>query len=345
MRASWFVMLGLAACTGNEGKEGDTADTGGEDTAGGGGELDNWSASGTGDAYFADGERDNSLFTLTMSRATEPREGEAYHGFVAASDGVLVPVGEVTVNGEDVNYTFDMGENAIIKGYSHFEAWANATGEAGEGDPVWTGDVDATIFTTIQSMLIASTETPDEQGSLRALESHVEFLIEQAAGASSAGLTDEEVGTLCEMIGNALEDPAVDSDDDGEVETFDDVMAVQGTDDGYGYVELIYEDLGEANDVVDPTDPIHTNIEQAYDGVQFTEFWAERAASDAHSGASAGGDSALTRLDDVAEQLSWTLVGADIDEDGVLEYDTEGGLDYAVDQVSQMAQLPIEAAK
>ncbi|MBM4393615.1 MAG: hypothetical protein FJ090_21020 [Deltaproteobacteria bacterium] len=345
MRPSWLMMLPLVACTGEEGKEGDTADTGEEDTAGGGGELDNWSASGTGDAYFADGEEDNSLFTLAMSRATEPREGEAYYGFVSAADGVLVPVGEIGVNGEDVDHSFDIGENAIIAGYSHFEAWANATGEAGEGDAVWLGDVDPTIFTVIQEMLIASSATPDGQGSLRALESHTEFLVEQAAGAASAGLTDEEVGSLCEMIGNALEDPAVDSDDDGDVETFTNVMAVQGTDDGYGYVELIFDDLGEANDVVDPNDPIHANIEQAYDGVQFTEFWAERAASDAHRGASVGGDSALRRLEDVAEQLSWTLVGNDIDEDGVLEYDTEGGLDYSVDQVSQMAQLPIEAAR
>ncbi len=343
MRTCSFLVLALVACTEDVVKDDNAGDTGGEDTAGGGGTADTWKASGTGSAYFGDGSADNSMFTLQMSRAYEPRDGEAYFGFVSTGGSDWVEVGEILVNGEDVDYTYDIGSNAIIAGYSHFEAWANSTGEVGEGDPVWAGNVDPTVFDTIQGMLIASTATPDGQGSLRALESHLEFLIAEAGSAEGAGLTDAESATLCEKIGNALQDPPEDSDGDGTVETYDDVLAVQGDDGegGFGYVELIIEDLGVANAVVDPLDPIHSHIEQAYDGVQFTDFWAEKAAADARAGANSSAASALTKLAEVVEQLSWTLVGADIDEDGVLEEDTESGIDYSIDQVSQMARMEV----
>ena len=344
MRTCSLLALALVACTEEVVKDDNAGDTAGEDTAGGGGTADTWKASGTGFAYFGDGSADNSMFTLVMSRAYEPRESEAYYGFVSTGGSDWVEVGEIVVNGEDVDYTYDIGSNAIIAGYSHFEAWANSTGEVGVGDPVWAGNVDPTVFDVIQSMLIASGATPDGQGSLRALESHLEFLIAEAAGAEGAGLTDAELATLCEKIGNALQDPPDDADGDGTIETYSNVLAVQGDDgeDGYGYVELIFEDLGVANAVVSPTDPIHSHIEQAYDGVQFTDFWAEKAAADARAGASTSASSALVKLGEVVEQLSWTLVGADIDEDGVLEEDTESGIDYSIDQVSQMAQMDVE---
>lgn len=347
MRTNSLLGLFLVACTGEVAKDDNTGDSAEEDTAGGGGTADTWKASGTGYAYFGDGSADNSMFTLVMSRAYEPRDDEAYHGFVSTGADDWTSVGEIVVNGEDVDYTFDIGSNAIIAGFSHFEAWANGTGEVGVGDPVWSGNVDPTVFDVIQNMLIASSATPDGQGSLRALESHLEFLIAAAASAEGAGLTDAESATLCEKIGNALQDPPEDADGDGTIETYENTMAVQGDDGegGYGYVELIIDDLGAANSVVEPTDPIHSHIEQAYDGVQFTDFWAEKAAADARAGANTTAASALTKLAEVVEQLSWTLVGADIDEDGVLEEDTESGIDYSIDQVSQMARMSVDVAK
>ena len=94
-------VAGLAACT-EEKKGGSETAEGQEDTAGGGGEQENWRASGTGVAYFTDGESDGSLFRLSLSRALPPRTGYAYYGFVSGADGDLIALGEIAVNGEDV---------------------------------------------------------------------------------------------------------------------------------------------------------------------------------------------------------------------------------------------------
>lgn len=340
----WLSLILLAVACDPESGDGTTdTDSGTVDTAEGGGDEDTWRASGTGAAYFADGAQDNSLFVLELSRATVPRDGFAYFGFVSAEGGSLIPLGEITVNGEDVLFQADIGTNAIVDGISHFEAWhTDGDGSVPAGEPVWAGNVNPTVFSVIQDLLISNPATPDGDGSLRALETRVEFVRDECLAAVGAGLNDGEFGTIAEQIANAIEDPADDWDDDGDDEFFDSELAIQGNDDdeGEGLVELIFADFGEVVAAIEADDPIRTNIEEAYDGVQFTDFWAVRAAGDAQTAAGRG-TLGEQNLADAAEALDWTLLGYDANQDGILDESTEVGLDWAIDRISQMAQMDV----
>jgi hypothetical protein len=347
MRPLIGLFVASVACT-PDGETGSTdKDSDAADTAEGGGDVDSWRASGTGTAYFADGIQDNSLLTVEMQRASPPADGYAYHGFVSTEGGTLIPVGEITVNGEDVIFTADINSNAIVDGISHFEAWhSDGDGSTPAGDPVWSGDVNPTVFAVLRALLITNPATIDEEGSLRALETRVEYLRDECLAVDGAGLSDKEISALAERVANAIEAPAGDWDDDGTVARFDDSLSIEGDDSSgeSGLVELIFADFGAAVDAIDPTDPIRENISEAYDGVQFLDFWAIRSAADAQAAAAIGGSSAEAKLADVAEQLDWTLLGYDVSGDGVLDENTEVGLDWAVARVSQMARMDIVTA-
>jgi hypothetical protein len=207
--------------------------------------------------------------------------------------------------------------------------------------------MDTTVLDVIQSLLIYSPDTTGNEGTLRALETRVEFLVAEAAAVSGAGLTIDELNTIAEKLANALEDPADDWDDDRTLETYDSELAVQGDEDdgGSGLVELIYADYAAAAAVLDPLDPIRKNIEDAYDGIQFCEFWAERAANEAKNAAATGNEgTAEQKIATVAEEMGWTLTGYDINEDGTIDSQTEVGLEWAIEQTSLMARMDVEVA-
>jgi len=326
-----------------------TSEETGQDTASGGGQEDNWRASGAGAAYFADGVEDNSLFTLTLTRALPPRDGEHYYGFVSSPTSGLVPVGEITVVGEDVNFTADIGENAVAEGFNHFEAWqGTGDGSAPDGDPVWSGDVDSTVFSVIQRLLIANPDTPSGEGSLRALETQLEFLRDEASAAATGGLDITELNLIGEKIGNGLEDPTVDANNDGDDDVYDNNYAVEADDvkgDG-GYVELILADYNDAAAAVDPRDPIRSYIEQAIDGVQLCDYQTSHFAVPSARGAgSTSNDSiAVSNLESVAEDLQKYLDGFDADGNGT-EEDDEIGVEDSIILTSQMASMTVDVAK
>ncbi len=342
----------LVGCPQGEDTVSDGNETG-EDTASGGGDEDNWRATGSGFAYFTDGEEDNSLFRLELSRALPPREGEAYYGFVSSPTSGLVALGEISVNGEDVDFSADIGENAIVGGYNHFEAWqSGGDGTSPEGDALWEGDVDATVYDVIQRLLIANPETPSGEGSLRALETQLEFLRDEATAAATGGLSLTELQLVGEKIGNALEDPTEDANNDGDDDVYDDNFAVMADDEkgDAGYVELIFADFRVAVDALDLTDPDHNDpirdyIEQAYDGPEFVEyqvstFAAPKARSAADDTSTSLAEQSLTV---VAEDMANYLTGFDADEDGTVE-DIEIGIETSIDLVSLMVQMPVNVA-
>lgn len=341
----------LVGCPGPDSADKDSAEGDTEDTASGGGQEDNWSAAGSGTAYFTDGETDNSLFTLELAGANEPRDGEAYYGFV--SDGVggdMVPLGEIQVNGEDVLFTSDIGENAILAGYSHFEAWASdGSGDEPEGDPVWEGDVDTTVYDVIQRLLIANPDTPDGTGSLRALESQLEFLRDECEAASNGGLTDAELALVGEKVGNALMDPTVDADNSGEDDMYDGAYPVTSDEEkgsGEDYIHLIAADFAAAAAVIDPRDPIRDYIEEAYDGLDLTEYTIVTFSADAARDVAGASTTAVAEnlLDDVSEQMTLCLEGGDVNEDGVVDPQVEVGIEWAIDRTSYMAHMEVSVA-
>jgi hypothetical protein len=340
-------VAGLAACT-EEKKGGSETAEGQEDTAGGGGEQENWRASGTGVAYFTDGESDGSLFRLSLSRALPPRTGYAYYGFVSGADGDLIALGEISVNGEDVDFQAEVGVNAITEGLSHFEAWhTDGDGSKPEGDAVWAGDVDTTVYSVIQRLLIENSDTPDGSGSLRSLESHLEFLGAEAQAAAGGGLTISELQLIGEKVGNGLEDPAVDSNNDGDDDVFADTLHVQGDDTkgDDGYVELIESDFQAMAAVLDPRDPIREYIDDAVDGVQFCEYAVKTFAAPAarSTGNTDTTNVAESFLDSVAEDMEHCLTGYDANGDGVIDPQVEVGIEWTIDRVSYMAQMVVDA--
>lgn len=321
----------------------------GQDTASGGGQEDNWRASGAGFAYFSDGEADNSLFRLELSRALPPRDGEHYYGFVSSPTSGLVPVGEITLNGEDVDFSADIGENAVVAGFNHFEAWqSDGDGSTPDGDPVWEGNVDSTVFEVVQRLLIANPDTPTGEGSLRGLETQLEFLRDEASAASTGGLTLEELNLVGEKIGNGLEDPTVDANNDGDDDLYENNYAVEADDKkgDSGYVELITEDFTNAALALDPRDPIRGYIEVAIDGVQLCDYQVAHFAAPAarQAGSSSNEDIAKDDLATVAEDLQKYLDGFDADGDGT-EEDFEIGIEDSIDLTSQMAQMTVDVAK
>lgn len=338
-------LVGLAACT-EEGAAGKETSEIGKDTAAGGGEQENWRASGTGAAYFTDGESDSSLFSLSMTRALPPRDGYAYYGFVSTAGGELIPLGEITVNGEDVEFTAEVGVNAISEGLSHFEAWhTDGGGNEPSGYALWEGDVDTTVYEVIQRLLIGNGDTPGGEGSLRALEAQVEYLAAESDAASNGGLTIGELLLIGEKIGNALEDPAVDSNNDGNDDVFPDTLHIEGDDTkgDDGYVELIFADFQEMALVLDPLDPIRGYIDDAYDGVQFTEYTVKTFAAPAarSTGNTDTVSVAESFLSSVAEDMTNCLTGYDANEDGEIDPQVEVGIEWSIDRVSYMAQMAV----
>lgn len=330
----------LSACTGKDGTDPDDTDIEGDDTGGGGtGSL--WRAAGSGTAYFADGTVDNSLFHLEMTRCTEPREGEAYYGWV--SKGGLEPIGlgEITVEAEEVYFEGDIGVNAIIEGYDTFEAWAGEDAATAQesGTELWAGRVDTVVYDVIQTLVIASDETPDGQGSLRSVETAVQALRDEGQAALDATFDQDSFTATCEGIANALEGVEEDRNDDGTTSTIPDQFGVLNEG---GYIDLILADLTAASAQVDPGNPIKDYANYAYDCAQNIEAHAFIASIDADVGSVClSEDTCDIRLSDAVLELDYALDGQDADESGTIDL-LEGTIECAIGYVSQMAQMTVE---
>lgn len=340
-------ILALAALIGcGDAPEGDEKDSGTDTEDSGGGGADLWRPSGEGVAFFLDGVEDNSLFHLEMTRAPEPREGEAYYGFVSKGGADPLALGQIAVAGEDVIFEADIGENAIIGGYDTFEAWANTSGTAGDGEQLWAGQVDPIIYGVIQNLVIASTDTPSGEGSLRAVESLLQDLTQAAQGVADSGDGVDAMNAQAESISNAISGAANDWDDDGTVDVYGNDLPIVADD--VGYVDLILADLAEASGQVEPGHPVKDLADYAYDNIQAMEEHATNAATDAGSAAILTTEELVAgRMEDVVLALGLALDGTDLDEDGTVECRvddpryTEGTIECALQYVAQMAQMDV----
>ncbi|MFZ5478866.1 MAG: hypothetical protein ACOZNI_18985 [Myxococcota bacterium] len=334
MRLTLLSVL-LVACDGDKGETPDT--TAGDDTGeGGGGSV--WSAAGSGTAYFADGAEDNSLFHLELGRCEPPAEGKAYFGFVSRGGEDPIALGEIPVTGEDVIYDGETGVNAIVEGYYTFEAWHNDSGVLGEGDPLWAGEIDTTVYAVIQNLLIASDSTPEGEGSLRSLETTVQDIRDDALAVIGTSPGVDALNDAGEGYYNAINGTETDLNGGGAV-VYGEHLPILGE---TGYLELIFADFDAASGELEPGDPVKELVADAYDCAQRIEDYASAASLHAQIAAvSAADTTAQAEIYDMSDQLGYALDGYDDDEDGSIDVATEGTIECAVDYVSQMAQMAV----
>ena len=338
-----WLLAGLAACTGGAGtgenKNDDSSAQ--DDTGGGGGSGDNWGPSGTGYGWFVDGAEDNSVFHLEMAATRAPRDGEAYYGWVTKAGEEPKPVGEIVVTGEDLIFEAELGFNAVLEGYDSFEAWATDNGgTAAEGTRLWSGQVDPEIYSSIQNLLVASTTTPDGQGSLRSLEGYIERM--QNSINDTVAATDDlsALHNEAERVVNAIEGTEHDVVGDGSVEMYDWQFSVLGN---AGYISLILADISTVSAQVPPTDEIKEFGNHAYDCTELIETKVEAASRNAGTATAAGAPTtAETQLAKAVESLGFALNGEDGEDEGEdIDPITEGTLECAIFYVSEMMRMPV----
>lgn len=319
-------------------------DGNGDDTASGGGSGEEWRAAGSGTAFFADGSEDNSLFRLQLNRCMPAREGEGYYGWVSKDGADAESVGEIVVNGDTVDFSSDIGANAIIGGYNHFEAWASEDDEIGTGELLWQGDVDPTVYSVIQRLLIASPDTPDGQGSLRTMESEIETLSGSAKALVDDSPSLPDLQAAAESIANGLQEPAADLNDDGTVSAISDFIAIRGENSQHdgGLVGLVDADLQAVAVAIPPGTPIRDYIDDGYDGLDIVYLWAHDAWSKAAVAANSAAEStADVKVSAAIVSMDTAIYGEDTNLDGIIDVATEGGLDRAVHWISRMAYMQI----
>jgi hypothetical protein len=342
-RALMVVVAGstlFVGCNGPAETEKDGTDPVDTEDTGGGGSGTLWRPAGEGTAYFLDGAEDNSLFHLELTRCNEPAEGEAYYGWVSKGGEEPISVGEIAVVSEEVTFEYDIGVNAIIQGYDTFEAWASDNGgTAREGTELWTGSVNPVVYDVVQNLLISSDATPDGQGSLRSMETAVEAIRAEGQGLLDDPFALQDFKAGSEAIANALYGTTDDRNDDGTTSVIDGQLGVLN--DG-GYIDLIQGDLTAATQQVDAGDPIKDYVNNAYDCSQLIESHANDAALDADlDSVCLAEESCDSRMQDVVDALTYALDGEDLNEDGVIDYATEGTIECAIGWVSEMAQMTV----
>lgn len=340
------IVLGMAllafGCTDDKGKgQGDTGEGGGGGGGGGDdtGETDLWRAMGAGEAYLVDGKSDNSLFTLDLENTTPPRDGEQYWGWLTggASD---IELGAIEVTGDTVFFQGEIGLNGLLEGYDSFEAWAGPDSGAREtGDALWHGEIDPSLKSAYEDLLLSSSDTPDGEGSVRTVETTAETTITYAQEAIDQSLGVTEIYDIAEAVHNAITGGNEDVDGDGTTHTIDGVMPILGDD---GLILLILEDLDAASAAVEPGHPIKDLANYAYDCTQRIEEHAEGAATQAGLATVCGSEDACDGyLAEAIEHLQYTLEGYDTNGDDEIDLEVEGTIECAVFFVSQMAYMDV----
>ena len=340
---SMFAMV-LLACngvgpgSGNNGGD-DTADDTGE---GGGNSGDTWRARGDGKAYLLDGSEDHSLFTLEMTGTMEPREGEAYHGWLTGGGSALY-LGEIPVDGDTVLFEKDVGINAFAEGYTVFQAYAaeDTPASPGEGEILWYGELPIEAAEILEDLLVSSPES--EEGSLRAIETTVETIMAYGQSAIDGFGAVETFREQAEAVSNGITGEEVDVTQNGTVETIDGLeVALVGEN---GQPEVILEDFHAAWSAFGGNQAdkeILEAFDNAYDCVQRIEDYAEEADTLAGTTTVCGAESSCKDLmGRVNEQLGYALEGVDEDENGVIELD-EGTIECAIEYTSRMMAFDVD---
>ena len=335
----YFTLYFALACSnGSNSKSDDTANSepGAEDTA------PPWVPGGKGIAYLLDGTTNNSLFTLELTNATIPPEGDSYAGFLLGGTSEI-SLGELTVDGSDVYWQAEIGYNGLMDGVNRFEA------RLSDGTVVYGGNVDPTIEQAYRQLLIASPYTPSGEGSIRALQSAIQRYIEFAQeGVDLAANGDFAViQTRGEMLFNSIYGIADDRNNDGQVSVIDNILpitdALNGTSTAETFlVELVLDDLALGSSAVDPGHPIKDLANYAYDCTQLVEQPAREAAEQGDAATACGSiEFCSSKMQRAKEFLEVALMGTDIDEDGTISIENEASIQCALYHVNQMAYMDI----
>ncbi len=343
------LLATTTACGDEEGKGdgdgddgGDGGGDGGDDGGDGGGGGDTWRPGGLGEAYFADGTTDGSRFHLEMQAVPDPRDGEAYYGWLLEPGGQSIALGEITVSGGEVLFETDVGLNALLDGYTRFEAYAGGADANVSGEALWVGTVDPDLEDAYQQLLLSTEEVPGQEGSIRAIQTTIEAALTLAQDTADNVTDLPTMQARAEQISNALTGLAEDLRPDGTAETIADTHPVLGEGGG---VDLVLRDLDQASASVEPGNPVKDLANWSYDCTQEVERHADDAAGVAAIvTASASVDAGATRLRQVVETLEYAIAGEDQNDDGNVDPIDEGALNCALDFVNQMAFLEVTTA-
>jgi hypothetical protein len=347
-----MLALSIALGTLLAGGCGDKAGGGGDDTGGGGegdggggegggsGGGDTWRPSGLGTAYFADGSEDGSLFHLEMQAVPDPREGEAYYGWILNADGESIALGEIPVSGPDVTFEADVGLNALLAGYNRFEAYAGSGDDANvSGEALWVGTVDPTLQDAYQQMLLSTEEVPGQEGSARAIQTTIEAAMALAQDTLDNTTDLVQLKNRGERISNALSGEEEDLLVDGSANSIDDVHPILGEGGG---ADLVLRDLDQASASVGPGHPVKDLANWSYDCTEEVARHADDAAAQAAiATAVASVDQGKQRMQNVIESLQYAIDGEDQNEDGSVDPIDEGALTCALGFINQMAFIEV----
>lgn len=301
-----------------------------------------WTPGGQGVAYFLDGATNNSLFTLELSNATSPPEGESYTAYLLGGSSEL-NIGELTIESTEVLWQAEIEINGLMGGINRFEARLN------DGTVIYAGSVDPQIEQAYRQLLIASPLTPEGEGSLRALQNAIEEYILHAQSTIDEPITTdyEIIHEKAEQLYNSIYGATLDRDNDGEVSVLPNILPITNELNGMSsaetfLVELVLDDLALGSAAVDPGHPIKDLANLAYDCTQLVEKPSRDAAEQADVAVACISeefcDSKMLRA---KELLMEGLSGYDVDEDGSITLETEGSIQCAIFYVNQMAFMDI----
>ncbi len=335
--SGWWLLL--AGCAGDGGDDGgkDTGSTTDETTGTGSGIA--WAPAGEGKAFFLDGEADNSKFHLELTRCLAPRDGESYYGFVSRAGADPIALGAIPVSSSAVLFEYELGIDASLGGYDSFEAWANDSGTAGEGELLWQGQVDPAVVAAIANILIASVETADGQGTARALESSLQDLRTYTEDVIAREGEIEETNAEAERISNSISGLNEDLDGNGSVELVPGNPGVLGAN---GYLTSILAELDSIALIFAPTDPVRDYINYAYDCLQRVDDYGSTAYRYSSTAAGCAATATCNSLfETTLENLVWAADGKDIDEDGTIAQIDEGSVECGIAYIAQMSSMDV----
>jgi hypothetical protein len=276
-----------------------------------------------------------------MEYALAPRDGEHYFGWLSAEGQEDVALGPIDVQEDgSVMLAFELGFNALAAGYDGFSGWAGADEASAQiqGTHLWEGQVDQDLKSAYEELLIGAEDTPDGEGTLRAVETTTETVqlhVQQTMGKKDL----VEIHGRAEAVANAIEGSEEDIDGNGQLDVLDGTMAILGES---GLIERILKGLDVASAAVEPGHPVKDLANWAYDCTQRIESFAEEAYTRTRiATACASSSSCDASLMDADENLDWALNGFDIDEDGIVDLQDEGTIECAIFYVSSMAVMDV----
>lgn len=319
----------------------DTANVADDTGGGGGNQGDTWRPRGKGSAFLLDGTQDHSLFAIELTSCMEPRDGEAYHGWLTGGSSPIY-LGEIPVTDDIVLHEVELGLNGFEGGYTTFQAYVSGETPSapGEGELLWYGEIPTTAVEILEDLLVSSPES--DEGSLRAMETTAESIRDYGQAASD-GFTDTATfRSEAEAVRNGIAGEAEDVDNNGSVSTIDGLeVALIGEG---SQSEVIFEDFQDAFGAFggnQADEDIREALDVSYDCIQRIESHADEAYGLAGTATVCGAESSCIGLmNQVVTELDYAISGYDDDGDGTVELD-EGTIECAIEYMSRLMAFEV----